>query len=124
MPKVSLSFPMTNYMRGILAEIYVIGYLTIKGYRIIAWRYKTPVGEIDIIAGKRNLLVFVEVKLRRNINSAFESITPRMQDRISRAAKYFIAKNRRFSNHSIRFDAIAVSRFSLRHLDNAWMTLA
>lgn len=115
---------MTNYLRGILAEIYVIGYLIIKGYRIIAWRYKTPVGEVDIIAGKQNILVFVEVKLRVNIDAAFESITPRMQYRISRAAKYFIAKNRRFSSHSFRFDAIAVSRFSLRHLDNAWMTLA
>lgn len=95
-------------------------YLTLKGYRILAWRYKTPVGEVDIIARRGGTLAFVEVKLRPDPETALYAITPRAQQRIIRAASHFMVSRPRFQQASMRFDAIAVSGFRLRHLDNAW----
>lgn len=122
MVKLPPSFTRTNYLRGMIAEIYAILYLTLKGYSILEWRYKTPVGEIDIIAKRGAVLVFVEVKLRADVDSGMVAITPRMQQRISRAAGYFMASHSRFSALSQRFDAVAVSGFRVRHLDNAWVS--
>jgi putative endonuclease len=122
MPKLPPSFKPTNYLRGMIAEVYAIVYLTLKGYRILAWRYKTPVGEVDIIARRGEVLAFVEVKLRRNRDAGMIAITPKMQQRITRAAGHFMAYHPRFSRDSQRFDAIAVSGLRLRHLDNAWVS--
>ena len=121
MPKLPPSFQRTNYLRGMIAEIYAMAYLVVKGYRIVAWRYKTPVGEIDIIARRGDVLAFVEVKLRADSESGFYAITPRSQRRIARAAEHFMASGSRFSALFPRFDAIAVSGFCVRHLDNAWL---
>lgn len=97
-----------------------MGYLMGKGYRIISWRYKTPVGEIDIIAKRGEVLAFVEVKLRADTDAGLYAITPRAQQRISRAAGHFLASRARFSGASPRFDAVAISGFRVRHLANAW----
>lgn len=99
-----------------------MGYLMGKGYRIIAWRYRTHVGEVDIVAKRGAVLAFVEVKLRGDHDKGMEAITPRSQQRISRAAGYFLASHPQFSAASPRFDAIAVSGFRVRHLDNAFFT--
>ena len=51
-------------------------YATIaKGYRILARRFRTPYGEIDIVARRRNLLTFVEVKARATLDDAADGIT-------------------------------------------------
>jgi putative endonuclease len=107
----------TTYTRGLMAEIYTMAFLVMKGYRILAWRYKTPVGEIDVVAKRGAVIVFVEVKLRAGLDDA---VTPRMQQRISRASGLFMAGHRRFSGCFPRFDVVAVSGLRLRHLDNAW----
>ena len=109
----------TNYARGIFAEIYAMGYLLAKGYRLKAWRYKTPVGEVDVIAVRGQTLVFVEVKLRTSLDGALQSITPQMKNRISRAAMHYMARAGDWHGE-VRFDVIAVSGGRLRHLDNAW----
>lgn len=121
MPKLPPSLKPTNYFRGMVAEIYAILYLTLKGYRILAWRYKTPVGEVDIVAMRGKVLAFVEVKLRADRDAGMEAITPRMRHRISRAAEYFMVSHPRLKGAFPRFDAIAVSGFRVRHLDNAWV---
>lgn len=122
MPKLPSSLKPTNYLRGMIAEIYAMGYLMGKGYRIIAWRYKTRVGEVDIVAKRGAVLAFVEVKLRSSHDKGMEAISTHAQQRISRAAGYFLATNPRFSAVSPRFDAISVSGFRVRHLDNAWFS--
>lgn len=122
MPKLPPSLKRTNYLRGMVAEIYGIIYLTLKGYRILAWRYKTPVGEVDIIATRRQVVAFIEVKLRPDTETALYAITPRSQQRITRAASHFMVSHPKYQNKSMRFDALAVSGFRLRHLDNAWQT--
>lgn len=122
MPKLPPSLKPTNYLRGMIAEIYVMGYLMVKGYRIVAWRYKTPVGEVDIVAKRGEVLAFVEVKLRMDLDAGMYAVTPRIQQRIARAAGHFMASHARFSAVSPRFDAVAVKGFHLRHLDNAWLS--
>ena len=110
----------TSYLRGLWAEIYAMLALFFRGYRILAWRYKTPVGEVDIVAIRRNILVFVEVKLRPDLDQGYAAVTPRSQQRITRAANHFIASHHKFQGVSFRFDVMAVAGWRLRHLDNAW----
>ncbi len=57
-------------------------YLMAKGYRILAKRFRTPYGEIDIVARRRNLLAFIEVKARASLDEAAYAVTPRQQARI------------------------------------------
>lgn len=110
----------TNHARGLVAEIYALLFLTLKGYRLQAWRYKTPVGEVDLIMRRRDTLIFVEVKLRPSLDGGLESITQAMQGRISRAAGHYLSRQGDWPGQS-RFDVIAVAGWRLRHLDNAWL---
>ncbi len=105
---------------GHWAEWATALFLRLKGYTILTRRFKCPVGEIDIIAVRGNTLAMVEVKARKNPDT-FELISPRQQQRISRAAALFIAKKPEFATFSIRFDAVIVLPWSLpRHITNAW----
>ncbi len=116
--------PLTNYARGVWAERYAALYLFFKGFRILATRFKTPVGEIDLIAVRNNVMVFVEVKSRTSLDSARAAIAERSQYRISRAAQYFLSKNHcpaAYKNYTLRFDVIALSKWKLVHIPNAWM---
>lgn len=109
------------YFYGLYAEILTVVFLTLKGYRILKWRYKTPVGEIDILAKKKNALIVVEVKARRTLDTAKESVTLKMQKRIIRAAEYYINRHPECMDMDIRFDLMAIGGFfSAQHLDNAW----
>ncbi|HNQ91453.1 MAG TPA: YraN family protein [Alphaproteobacteria bacterium] len=110
----------TNYARGMIAEIYAAAYLLLKGYRIRAWRYKTPVGEVDLIAEKNRATVFVEVKLRPTAEEGLNAITPQMKSRISRASTHYLASKAGKNACGCRFDVVVVSGFRLSHLDNAW----
>jgi len=110
-----------TYRAGLWAEIIAALYLFFKGYRLLAWRYKSPVGEIDLIGLSKGVLVFVEVKQRATLDDGLLSITPHMKGRIGAAAKSWIARNPRFNGHPMRFDVIAITLpFSIRHMDNAW----
>lgn len=110
-----------SYERGLLAEKLAAGYLRLKGYKILRTRYKTPVGEIDLVAAKGDALVMVEVKARNDTASALESIDMKSQQRIENATLHFLASFPEFSSYGVRFDVIAFGRgYSLTHLDNAW----
>lgn len=111
----------TAERRGRLAEHLALALLRLKGYRILAQRYKTPVGEIDIIARKKALLVFVEVKARRRMRDAIESIGARQRQRITRAAEAYLARHPAHAGKTCRFDAILVAPGRLpRHMIDAW----
>src|SRR6202165_6265003 len=60
---------------GISAESRAAAFLIAKGYRIAARRWRSPVGEVDIVARRRNVLVFVEVKARNHLDDAAYSVT-------------------------------------------------
>lgn len=82
--------------------------LQIKGYKILERGFRTKLGEIDIIAKKGNLIAIVEVKARRDLNSALNAVNHQSQQRISNAADIWLSMRRDFSELSIRFDIIAI----------------
>src|SRR5436305_6206345 len=75
------------FRTGLSAEARAAAYLIAKGYRILAMRFRSPYGEIDIVARRRNLLAFVEVKARATLDDAAWAVTPRQQQRIINAAQ-------------------------------------
>jgi putative endonuclease len=106
---------------GISAESRAAAWLIGKGYRILARRWKSPLGEIDIIAARRHLLVFVEVKARATLDDAAFSVTERQKQRIAAAAEIWLAKNPNRAINDIRFDAILVAPGKLpRHIPAAF----
>jgi putative endonuclease len=106
---------------GLSAESRAAAYLVAKGYRIVARRWKSSVGEIDIVARRRQLLVFVEVKARERLDDAAESVTPRQQRRIAAAAAVWLAEHPDDGQCDIRFDAMLVSPGRLpRHIQAAF----
>jgi putative endonuclease len=111
----------TSYQTGILAEFIAATILTLKFYRIIERRYKTRVGEIDIIAIRDKTVIFIEVKKRSNKNHLFESITSKQQGRICKAAELFLNRNPVYEGYKKRFDAILITSNLLpNHIKNAW----
>jgi putative endonuclease len=98
-----------SYKWGVWAEFIAIIFLTFKGYKILKRRYKTFVGEIDIIGKKGNLLIAIEVKARKNTSSQ-EALGINQQKRIKRAMMMFMSGNfKKHSNCSARFDLIIIS---------------
>ncbi len=107
--------------QGQMAETLACWFLRLKGYRILARDYKTPVGEIDIIAARGTVLAFVEVKQRQTRRASLDAISPRQQYRIIRAAGAFLTRRSDLAGRDLRFDVIAINGLSLpHHLQNAW----
>jgi putative endonuclease len=106
---------------GVSAESRAAMLLIAKGYRIAARRWKTPFGEIDIVARRRNALVFVEVKARERAEEAAEAVTERTKRRILSAAELWLAHHPRDTQRFIRFDVVLVTPGRMpRHLANAF----
>ena len=102
---------------GLSAESRAAAYLIAKGYRIVARRWRSPVGEIDIVARRRGTLVFVEVKARERLDDAAEAVIVRQQRRIIAAAEAWLAVHPEDANRDIRFDVVLVAPKSLpRHI--------
>jgi putative endonuclease len=108
------------YYFGFFVEVFAVIYLRLKFYSIIARRFKSPFGEIDIIAKKNNQLIFVEIKARHN-TSLMDFISNRQQNRITKAAQYFLLKYSKYQSYNIRFDAIIMNRyFWPKHFKSYW----
>ena len=107
--------------RGRLAEMAAVVLLTLKGYRVLARRVRTPVGEIDMIARRGCVLAFVEVKARGAQDAAAEAVTLGQRRRIARAAAWWLARRPAFGDHVLRFDAVLVAPRRLpRHVAGAF----
>ena len=94
---------------GISAESRAAALLIAKGFRILARRWRSPVGEIDIIARRRQLLIFVEVKARETLDDAAWSVTDRQRARIAAAAEVWLAQRGDHDFRDMRFDAVLVA---------------
>lgn len=94
--------------RGRLSEYWAALYLLLKGYRIIALRYRTSLGEIDIIARKADLAVFVEVKARRSEREAVDAVSYTAQARIRSAGDLWLSRQKDANRLSLRYDIVAV----------------
>jgi putative endonuclease len=109
------------FRTGISAESRAAAFLIAKGFRILARRWRSPVGEIDIIARRRGLLVFVEVKARENLDGAAWSVTERQRWRIAAAAEAWLARYPDNRIRDIRFDAMLVAPGRIpRHITAAF----
>lgn len=95
--------------RGSLAEYRAALCLLLKGYRIVAFRYRTKLGEIDIIARKGNLIACVEVKARRSLEDSVFAVSAFAQRRIHAASDLWLAKQPDFADLSVRYDIISVT---------------
>lgn len=109
--------------RGILGEVAAALYLASKGYRILHRRYRTPVGEVDLIVLRRSVIAFVEVKVRPTLAEALEAVTPRQQKRIAAAAGQWLAESAQEADLDCRFDVVAVCGRRLpHHVEGAFTT--
>jgi putative endonuclease len=90
-------------------EDHAARYLRSKGYRVRERNFRTRTGEVDIIADHGEVLVFVEVKSRTSaeFGEPRESVTPRKQQRILRAARGYLA-SREPRERMTRFDVVEV----------------
>jgi len=105
------------------AESRAAVFLIAKGFRILARRWRSPVGEIDIIARRRALLIFVEVKARDQLDDAAWSVTDRQRLRIAAAAEAWLARYADDRIRDIRFDAVLIAPRRLpRHIPSAFDT--
>ena len=110
-----------TYKTGLRAEFIARMYLRLHGFRILHNRYitgrNTNRAEIDIIAKRGNLIVFIEVKSRPTVQSACEAITPHQAHRLRSAADTFLA--RKGWGGDARFDVIAVCGWHVTWFKNA-----
>ncbi|MFT3722774.1 MAG: YraN family protein [Hyphomonadaceae bacterium] len=106
---------------GRRAENAAALWLQMKGYRILARRVRTPACEIDLIAGRKNMLVFVEVKSRAPQDKASSSATPDLRRRIEAAARIWVSGRPKLQSHPWRFDIVLLAPGRLpRHMRDAW----
>jgi len=107
--------------KGRRAEWLAALALMLKGYRIAALRYRTPVGEIDIVARKGDLIAFVEVKARRDLAAGVDAVSYPAQRRIAAAGELFISRQRDSARLSWRHDVVVVSPWQWPvHLEDAF----
>jgi putative endonuclease len=109
-----------------MGENVAANYLKNKGYRIIERNYRKQRAEIDIIAKKDEMIVFVEVKTRKNSNFGygFEAVTRHKQEQIIKAAKLF-CQEKEIIDTPCRFDVISIEKdgkhYKIDHFENAFM---
>ena len=112
---------------GKRGERLAVKHLMKKGMRILEKNYRTPVGEVDIIATRDEELVFVEVKTRTSTEFGWpeEAVTPSKENTIRRVAWFYL---RQFPDPKppVRFDIISIlehpqtRKCDLHHLENAF----
>jgi len=95
--------------------------LILTGYRVLARRYRTKVGEIDLIARRGDVVAFIEVKRRAHLAQGLEAVTPQARTRIRRAAELYLRRNPALAERALRFDVMVVTPWAWpRHIVDAW----
>ncbi len=109
------------HQHGHRAETVALWYLRFKGYRLLAQRFKSPAGEVDLIMRKGNTTVFVEVKARATVDSGILAVTAYQSSRISEAAAFYTARDSKAASSFQRFDIVAVPSYLWpTHIKNAF----
>lgn len=112
---------MNSRIKGKLGEWIAEKYLKLHFYKVLERNFKTKTGEIDIIAKKKNTIVFVEVKLRTSIEKGLprEAVNYRKQKHIQNTALCYL-KYKNCMESDIRFDVIEILNFKITHIKNAF----
>jgi putative endonuclease len=106
---------------GHAAERLAAACLLLKGYRILARRYRTPLGEIDLVAKRGKAVVFVEVKRRGTAGQAAEAVGRANQRRVRAAAELYLQKHTEYNGLTTRFDVIVLAPRRLpQHIPDAF----
>ncbi len=107
--------------RGRRGERLAAWYLRLKGWRILARRVRTPLGEVDLVARKSNLIAFVEVKVRATAAELDFAIDERRLARVAAAAEILMPVYAT-AGEDIRVDVILIAPGTRpRHIENAWI---
>ena len=113
---------MDSYKTGLFSELIACAYLFMRGFRIVRRRYTTGKNtgraEIDIIARRGKLTIFVEVKYRKTIDAAWAAIPYTQQMRLRRAAETYLLEKRLLGD--ARFDVIIIHGFHINWIKNAF----
>ncbi|MBS7543584.1 YraN family protein [Ancylobacter oerskovii] len=99
----------TAFSRGMDAEDAAARLLARQGFDVLARRVRTPRGEIDLIARRGNLLLFVEVKARAGLRAAAESLLLRQRRRIAAAAEVYLAAHPELAGLDMRLDVVLLA---------------
>lgn len=105
---------------GRRAEFFAEIFLRLKGYSILARRFRVKSGEIDLIALRGRRVAFVEVKARANRDDAVAAVTPHNRRRIEAAAAHFLRLRPGLAQCQMRYDILAIAGWRLIHLPDAW----
>ena len=109
-------------LSGRRAEVIAALWLMAKGYRILGFRLVTPLGEIDLLAQRGNVLAVVEVKSRTSLEAALEAVTHEQRARLRRAGAHVAAGRAGLRGAVVRLDLIALAPGRRpRHLPDAWV---
>lgn len=111
-----------NNVGGATGEFNATAYLKNKKYKILTQNYKNKIGEIDIIALDKDVIVFVEVKQRNTLRFGrpSEAVNMRKQDKIRKVASLYLLQNHKF-DCPCRFDVIeVVGNDEINHIVNAF----
>jgi putative endonuclease len=115
--KIAAPERVAAFHTGISAESRAAAWLIAKGYSILARRFRSPYGEIDIVARRRRLVAFVEVKARASLDEAAYAVTPRQQRRIVDTAQAWLMTHPEHAEFDLRFDVMLIAPGHLpRHL--------
>lgn len=95
--------------------------LRAKGFAILARRFRSPLGEVDLIAKRGALLIFAEVKARDSLASAAAAVSKANERRVSAAASMFLARRADLAQCDMRYDMIAIAGWRWRHIKTAWL---
>jgi putative endonuclease len=107
--------------RGHKAETAALLLLRLKGYRLLARRFKSHLGEIDLIMRRGSTTAFIEVKARTTTDAAIIAVTTYQSKRIASAAALWMAKDKIAAQNFCRFDIVAVNAyFWPTHIENAF----
>ena len=109
------------YRHGHLAEAAAAALLMAKGFHLLARRYKTPLGEIDLIAKRGRLVAFVEVKARETRREGLEAVGRAAERRMVGAADLWLAKHPDAAGLDLRYDMVVIAPWRLPlHLPDAF----
>lgn len=111
----------TSYNIGIFSEFVACLYLRLHGFKILKQRYvtgkNTGRAEIDVIAKRKDLIIFVEVKRRKDLITGLEAVTPVQTNRLRRAAETYLAQKR--WKGDARFDILVVMPHKIQWIKSA-----
>lgn len=111
--------------RGHWAEGLALWSLRLKGYRLLARRYKSKTGEVDLIMRRGGVTAFIEVKQRASREAAFDAVTDFQARRIGAAASSWMARDAVATRQTCRFDIVAVTPYQWpQHIENAFEGVA